>query len=60
MAVGLVRGLAREAVSWEGALTVEMALERVGLGPVVLAPNRRFMLLVCLKTWCFSKGSTWD
>ena len=27
-------------------LTVEMALESVGLGPVVLAPNRRFMLSV--------------
>ena len=26
--------------------TVEMALERVGLGPVVLAPKRRFMLSV--------------
>lgn len=28
----------------KGALTVEMALERVGLGPVVLAPNKRFMM----------------
>lgn len=26
-----------------GLLTVEMALERVGFGPVFLAPNSRFM-----------------
>ena len=32
-------------------LTVEMALESVGLGPVGLAPNRRFMLFVCEKIW---------
>lgn len=51
MAVCLVWRSVREAAAGmervgEGALTVEMALERVGLGPVFLAPNRRFMLLV--------------
>lgn len=28
---------------------MEMALESVGLGAVFLAPNRRFMLLVCAR-----------
>lgn len=37
------------------ALTVEMALERVGLGPVFLAPNNRFMLPIWLKIWRLSK-----
>ena len=36
----------RVAVVKGRILTVEMALERVGLGPVVLAPNRRFMVFV--------------
>ena len=41
----------RVAVGKGWILTVEMALERVGLGPVVLAPKRRFMLFVCLNIW---------
>jgi len=41
--------LERGGWGWEGkeagwVLTLEMALERVGFGPVFLAPKRRFML----------------
>ena len=36
----------RVAVGKGRIRTVEMALESVGLGPVVLAPKRRFMLSV--------------
>jgi hypothetical protein len=50
MRVGLWVGGVRER--WMGVggerggvvLTLEMALERVGFGPVFLAPKRRFML----------------
>lgn len=38
------RGFVAGEGNW--LLTVEMALERVGLGAVFLAPNKRFMLLV--------------
>jgi hypothetical protein len=35
-------GVGEERGGW--VLTLEMALERVGFGPVFLAPKRRFML----------------
>ena len=37
---------------------MEMALERVGLGAVFLAPNRRFIFQKRLSTWCLWKGGT--
>ncbi len=36
---------------------MEMALERVGFGALFLAPNRRFILLVWLRTWCSSSDN---